>query len=114
MNNQSKGDPPKRKTSDGRIKVFKKLVSRGTVVDVDQDFSIDLLPSTEDQTATIIKVYKTPEYDGRYVDEPEMEKLGELILDFPNPSLGFDRKLVFNLTFGQMEIRAYCRDQYDK
>ncbi|CAG8822886.1 6459_t:CDS:1, partial [Gigaspora margarita] len=40
MNNHKmdKSDPLKRKTSDGRIKVFKKFVSRGTVVDVDQDF----------------------------------------------------------------------------
>ncbi|KAF0553697.1 actin-like ATPase domain-containing protein [Gigaspora margarita] len=71
-----KSDPLKRKTSDGRIKVFKKFVSRGTVVDVDQDFSIDLFSSTEDQTAIVVKIYKTLEYDGRYVDEPWDGKIG--------------------------------------
>ncbi|CAG8466752.1 2905_t:CDS:2 [Acaulospora colombiana] len=108
------GDPPERRIAHNRIDIFSKLVSRGTVVDVDQEFGKDLFPSIEDQVAASMKIYKTPESDGRYPDEPGMEKLGELILDFPDPYLGFNRKLRFTLTFGQMEIRAYCTNQNGK
>ncbi|CAG8453450.1 12515_t:CDS:2 [Cetraspora pellucida] len=109
-----KGDPPERKISHGRINVFSKLVSRGTIVDVDEEFGKELFPSIEDQSAASMKIYKTPEYDGKYPDEPGMEKLGELILDFPDSQLGFNRKLEFTLSFGQMEIRAYCKNQNGK
>ncbi|CAG8700777.1 8468_t:CDS:2, partial [Racocetra fulgida] len=109
-----KGDPPERKISHGRINVFSKLVSRGTIVDVDEEFGKELFPSIEDQSAASMKIYKTPAYDGKYPDEPGMEKLGELILDFPDSHLGFNRKLEFTLTFGQMEIRAYCKNQNGK
>lgn len=108
------GDPPERKISHNRIDIFSKLVSRGTIVDVDQEFGKDLYPSIEDQTAASMKIYKTPELEGKYPDDPGMEKLGELILDFPEPYLGFNRKLRFTLTFGQMEIRAYCTNQNGK
>ncbi|RIB23314.1 hypothetical protein C2G38_2171683 [Gigaspora rosea] len=109
-----KGDPPERKISHGRINVFSKLVSRGTIVDVDQGFGKDLFPSIEDQSAASMKIYKTPALDGKYPDEPGMEKLGELILDFPDSHLGFNRKLEFTLSFGQMEIRAFCKNQNGK
>ncbi|CAG8599253.1 6356_t:CDS:2, partial [Scutellospora calospora] len=109
-----KGDPPERKISHGRINIFSKLVSRGTIVDVDQEFGKDLFPSIEDQSAASMKIYKTSAYEAKYPDEEGMEKLGELILDFPDTHLGFNRKLEFNLTFGQMEIRAYCKNQNGK
>ncbi|CAG8600929.1 6199_t:CDS:2 [Diversispora eburnea] len=108
------GDPPERRISHNRIDIFSKLVSRGTIVDVDQEFGKDLYPSIEDQTAASMKIYKTPEIDGKYPNEPGMEKLGELILDFPESYLGYNRKLRFTLTFGQMEIRAYCTNQNGK
>ncbi|RHZ58668.1 hypothetical protein Glove_83g105 [Diversispora epigaea] len=71
-------------------------------------------PSFEDQTSALVEIYKTPEIDGKYADEPGMEKLGELRLDFPEPHLGFNRKLKFTLNFGQIEIKASCINQNGK
>ncbi|RHZ76357.1 hypothetical protein Glove_198g111 [Diversispora epigaea] len=108
------GDPPERRTSSNQILEFYKLVSRGTIVDVHQEFGEEFGPSLEDQTSVSFSIYKTPAIDGKYADDPGMENLGELILDFPEPHLGFNRKLKFTLTFGQIEIRASCVNQHGK
>src|SRR5207248_8968767 len=61
-----------------------------------------------------IEVYSTTAVDSTYCDEPGMKKVWELRLDFPEPNLGFQRTIKFTLTFGQMEIRAYARNQQGK
>ena len=43
-----------------------------------------------------------------------MKKIRELKLDFPDPHLGFQRTIKFALTFGQVELTAYARDQQGK
>ncbi|CAG8602704.1 16306_t:CDS:2 [Funneliformis mosseae] len=105
------GDPPERKQTHGRIFVFRRLVSKGIEVDVDQEFGLELHPSFQNQIEISIEVYATTAIEAKFCDEPGMKKIGELRLDFPDPHLGFHRKITFTLTFGQMEIRAYARNQ---
>ncbi|GBB86774.1 hypothetical protein RclHR1_01320009 [Rhizophagus clarus] len=105
------GDPPERRQTHDRIFKFRRLVEKGIEVDVDQEFGLELHPSYANQTELSIEVYSTTENEATYCDEPGMKKVGELRLAFPDPHLGFQRTIKFTLTFGQMEIRAYARNQ---
>jgi len=108
------GDPPERRQTHNRIFKFRRLVERGREVDVDQEFGLELHPSYENQTEISIEVHSSTAIDATYCDELGMKKVGELRLDFPDPHLGFQRTIKFTLTFGQMEIRAYARNQQGK
>ncbi|RIA97899.1 hypothetical protein C1645_751090 [Glomus cerebriforme] len=108
------GDPPERRQTHDRIFKFRRLVEKGREVDVDQEFGLELHPSYANQTEISIEVYSTTASEATYCDEPGMKKVGELRLDFPDPHLGFQRTIKFTLTFGQMEIRAYARNQLGK
>ncbi|CAB5295713.1 unnamed protein product [Rhizophagus irregularis] len=108
------GDPPERRQTHDRIFKFRRLVEKGIEVDTDEEFGLELHPSYANQTELSIEVYSTTANEATYCDEPGMKKVGELRLDFPDPHLGFQRTIKFTLTFGQMEIRAYARNQQGK
>ena len=79
------------------------------MVNIDQEFMCSRKPIYSDQTNMITKIYYTREYDAKYCDEPCMKILGRIIVDFPGS--GFDRRILFGLTFGKMEIAATSRDK---
>ncbi|CAB5297437.1 unnamed protein product [Rhizophagus irregularis] len=108
------GDPPERRQTHNRIFKFRRLVEKGVEVDVDQEFGFELRPSFANQTELLMEIYSTTANEATYCDEPGMKKVGKLKLDFPNPRLGFQRTISFTLTFGQMEIRAYAKNQQGK
>ncbi|CAG8555077.1 540_t:CDS:2 [Acaulospora morrowiae] len=103
------GDPSERKVKD-RIYKFSEMAKRGTRVDVDQGFSKSLVPVYENQTSMEIKTYVTREYSATYCDEPGMHLLGTLKIDLPDPHLGFNRKVMYTLTFGGMEISVIAKN----
>ncbi|RGB42798.1 hypothetical protein C1646_682474 [Rhizophagus diaphanus] len=108
------GDPPERRQTHNRIFKFRRLVEKGVEVDVDQEFGFELRPSFANQTELLMEIYSTTANEATYCDEPGMKKVGKLKLDFPNPRLGLQRTISFTLTFGQMEIRAYAKNQQGK
>jgi hypothetical protein len=51
--------------------------------------------------------------DVKYTDEDGVIKLGDFVIDLPDTHLGKDRKVYFELCFGEMEIKAYARNEYN-
>ncbi|CAG8498590.1 176_t:CDS:2 [Paraglomus occultum] len=75
-----KGDPIERKTETGRIKYFKRIVKRGTEVPVDASFFQGVHPSYPEQTEMDFHIYTTPNEDGKYCDDDEMEHFGSMTI----------------------------------
>ncbi|CAB4491863.1 unnamed protein product [Rhizophagus irregularis] len=103
------GDPIHRRTPEGFIVKFKCLARRGTKMDVNQEVTVTRVPIYINQKDMITKIYYTREYDAEYCDDPGMKLLGNLIVDFPGE--GFNRRILFGLTFGKMEITATSKDK---
>lgn len=49
----------------------------------------------------------------KYCDDDDVKELGDFTIDLPDKHLGKDRKVYFELSFGEMEIRAYARNEYN-
>ncbi|RIA87546.1 hypothetical protein C1645_827657 [Glomus cerebriforme] len=103
------GDPIDRRNPDGFITKFKLLAKRGTKTSINQEVTITRAPIYKDQKNMIMRIYYTREYDAKYCDEPGMNLLGSLIVDFPGE--GLNRRILFGLTFGKMEIIATSKDK---
>ncbi|POG64101.1 hypothetical protein GLOIN_2v1678543 [Rhizophagus irregularis DAOM 181602=DAOM 197198] len=103
------GDPIDRRTPEGFIAKFKRLAKRGTTMGIDQEVTVNRVPIFENQDNMITKIYYTREYDAEYCDDPGVMPLGDLIVDLPGE--GFNRRILFGLTFGKMEIIATSRDK---
>ncbi|CAB4375327.1 unnamed protein product [Rhizophagus irregularis] len=103
------GDPIERRTPEGFIAKFKRLAKRGTTMGIDQEVTVNRVPIFENQDNMITKIYYTREYDAEYCDDPGVMPLGDLIVDLPGE--GFNRRILFGLTFGKMEIIATSRDK---
>ncbi|CAG8768264.1 2055_t:CDS:2 [Gigaspora margarita] len=108
--NWEPGDPPERRTKKGRIFKFHQLATRGTIVEVNQEFSEVFVPFTKKQTTRAYRIYITRKTSGKYCDEEGMKFLGELRIESPNTSLGVERPVLFSLRFGKMEIDATAID----
>ncbi len=78
-------------------------------MDINQEATVTCVPIFTNQTDMITKIYCTREYDTEYCDEPGMKFLGNLIADFPGE--GFNRRIIFGLTFGRIEITATSKDK---
>ncbi|CAG8533561.1 5094_t:CDS:2 [Cetraspora pellucida] len=105
------GDPPERRTPKGRIFKFHQMATRGTTVEVDQEFSEVFVPFTKKQQIRTYRIYVTRKSIGTYCDEPGMRFLGGLKIDSQNTSHGMKRPVLFSLRFGKMEIDATAIDQ---
>ncbi|RIA82728.1 hypothetical protein C1645_880885 [Glomus cerebriforme] len=103
------GDPIRKKTYGGHIDKFGCLVKRGTEMNIDQEITNYCVPLYSYQMNMTMKIYYTQEYDGEYCDDPGMKLLGTLTVGFPGS--GFDRCVLFGLTFGKMEIIATSKDK---
>ncbi|RGB28804.1 hypothetical protein C1646_341960 [Rhizophagus diaphanus] len=114
------GDPIDRKLHDGRIDKFDCLVRCGTQIDQEITKSKSFIPLSSTQTRVSFKIYCTKERNTKYCDDPGMKLLGKLNIDLPG-SGHFD-KLLFEYTFGRMEISVtvknetsgnYCKTTFD-
>ncbi|RIA82246.1 hypothetical protein C1645_881134 [Glomus cerebriforme] len=104
------GDPIERKDN-GRILKFHRMARRGTVVKLDQEFTLGTMPTCPDQDTIKFLIYYTTKYDAQYCDEDGMELLGNLLISLPDVHLGRNRPVLFALTFGQMEVTATAKNQ---
>ena len=94
---------------DGHIEKFQCLASRGTKMDINQKIASTRVPIYPDQTQITHCLYYTKEYDAEYCDDPGMKPLGKLRIDLPGS--GLDRPVLFELTFGKMEITATSKNK---
>ncbi|PKC68595.1 actin-like ATPase domain-containing protein [Rhizophagus irregularis] len=109
------GDPIDRKINykgndETKIKIYHCFVTRGTKVEVDEEFSIVRIPILPDQTAISFQIYKTTELSAEFCDEPGMKSLGTLEIELPDVHLGLDRNIEFSLIFGKMELVAKAKN----
>jgi hypothetical protein len=114
------GDPIDRKLHDGRIDKFDCLVKCGTQIDQEITKSKSFIPLSPTQTRVSFKIYCTKERNTKYCDDPGMKLLGKLNIDLPGS--GHFGKLLFEYTFGRMEISVtvknetsgnYCKTTFD-
>ena len=82
------------------------MATKGTEVDVNEEFSTRLYPIYPDQTAISFTFYYTSKNNAEYCDEPEMNLLGSFDVDLPDTHLGTNRPVLITLCFGAMEIVA--------
>ncbi|CAB4424820.1 unnamed protein product [Rhizophagus irregularis] len=104
-----KGDPINRRLYNGRIARFHCLAKRGTQVKTNQKVTTFFTPLSPLQTRVSFKIFFTREYSAKYCDEPDMRFLGKLLVNLPGSGL-LDR-LLFEFTFGQMEITVSVRNE---
>jgi len=99
------------------IAVFRKWALADPIdrdkVDVNYQISRSYFPYDEKSSAICFKVYVTGNDDATYCDEEGVKKLGDFIIDLPDVELGEKRKVYFELSFGEMEIEAYARNEYN-
>ncbi|GBB95727.1 hypothetical protein RclHR1_00260032 [Rhizophagus clarus] len=108
------GDPIERKRSNGRIYKFCSLARRETVVKVNQEFTLDIAPERASQDTITFHIYYTTKNSAQYCDEDdEVKKLGKLIISLPDVHLGKERRVLFGLIFGRMEITAIAKNQFN-
>ncbi|PKC02014.1 hypothetical protein RhiirA5_425843 [Rhizophagus irregularis] len=105
------GDPIERKESNGRIHKFHRMARRGDIVKPNQEFTSVQLPVFPTQNAINFLIYYTTEYSAQYCDEDGMEFLGNLLITLPDIHLGLERRVLFGLTFGRMEIIATAKNK---
>src|SRR3954453_16810491 len=91
------------------IENFLCLARRGTKTDINQEITYPCKPKDSDQTTMGFLIYYTQKYDVKYCDDPCVKLLGKLIVDLPGS--GIDRRVLFGLTFGKMEITATSKSQ---
>ncbi|CAG8564138.1 9476_t:CDS:10 [Paraglomus brasilianum] len=104
------GDPPERRTPQGRLFKFHQLARRSTEVAVNQKFQYTAGPVNPNQTDMNFNIYVTPALSAKYCDENGMRMLGKMKIDLPDPHLGKDRLIQFTLTFGAMEVKATAQN----
>jgi hypothetical protein len=106
------GDPPDRRTSDGRIHKFLSVVECDAKVTTGQEFTAEnLIPVYSNQTQICFNIHYTKEKKAYYCNEPGMNFLGRLLIDLPDVHLGTDRPCTFCLSFDDMEIKVRAFNQ---
>ncbi|CAG8648748.1 4384_t:CDS:2 [Rhizophagus irregularis] len=94
-----------------RIRIFDCFVTRGTRIEVDQEFSNNYKPHKPAQTVISFPIYITTNLNiTEFYDESCMKLLGKLTIDLPDAHLGRSRKVEFSLIFGKMEIVAKAKN----
>jgi hypothetical protein len=105
------GDPIERRRPNGRIHKFLSLAQRETIVNINQEFTSTVFPISSTQRAIEFLIYYTAKHNAQYIDEDGMEKLGNLLISFPDVHSG-RRPILFGLTFGRMEITATAKNEF--
>jgi hypothetical protein len=59
------------------------------------------------------RILITEKDNPKYYDEEGVKPLGDFIIDLPDAHLGQDRKVYTELCFGEMEIQAYAKNEYN-
>ncbi|CAB5341329.1 unnamed protein product [Rhizophagus irregularis] len=86
------------------IEIFDPMVTRGTNVEVNQEFSETYIPFKPNQNGLTFRIYITTKLSAKFCDEPGVKLLGTLRIDLPDAHLGKSREVECSLIFGKMEL----------
>ena len=89
---------------------FSGFVLAGESVDVDEVVTHSFFPMTADQKIVGFTFYATRKKNPRYVDESDVEKLGELDVDISSTVGTRDHPVEVSMNFGKTEIVVAARD----
>ena len=64
-----------------------------------------------DQTSLLLTFHSTRKKNPRYVDESDVEKLGELVIDISRTVGTTDRPVEVSMNFGKTEIAVTAKDK---
>ena len=96
-------------------KIFCVFLQKGEIANADETFTTDMIPIRDDSTTMAIKLYSTPQLGVQYtVDNdgrPLVTKIGELIIDIPNPDKRSreERRVDISMDFSGTEIQAKAK-----
>ncbi|CAG8533952.1 13632_t:CDS:2 [Funneliformis mosseae] len=99
-------DDEDRRTPDGKIFEFRRMVKRRTQVEVNKPFPETCYPVKPNQTSALFKIYYTTKDDAIYCDESGVKLLGTLRILMPDIKDGLNRPIEFSLTFARLEVKA--------
>lgn len=89
---------------------FSVFVLAGESVDVNEIVTHSFYPMTADQKALGFNFYGTRKKNPRYIDEPDVEELGEINVDISSTVGTRDRPIEVSMKFGKTEIEVTARD----
>jgi molecular chaperone DnaK (HSP70) len=89
---------------------FTSFVLAGESVDVNEVVTQPFFSMTADQKILNFTFYATRKNNPRYVDEPDVEKLGELDVDISSTVGTRDRSVKVSMNFGKTEIYVTAED----
>jgi molecular chaperone DnaK (HSP70) len=84
---------------------FHPIAKKGTRAKFTDEFPVNVRPTLPFQKVGVFEIYFIEKYGGT-LDDPGMELLGKLKIDWPDKHLGLNRPTTFKLAFGRMEITA--------
>jgi len=91
---------------------FRHFVLAGDSVDVNEVVTHSFSPMTSDQKGVNFTFYSTRKKNPRYVDEPDVEELGQVEVDISS-TVGKqrdERQVEVSMNFGKMEIAVTAKD----
>ena len=90
---------------------FDTLVTVNQEIDIFHKVTRMVFPLQNEQTKVTIVIYGSDKEKVRYVDEPGVEKLGEITIRTPNPDGKNieERKVLVDILFGKTEMQAEAR-----
>jgi len=89
---------------------FCRFVRSGESIDIDQVIRHTFVPTSSDQDSLNFFFFATKKENPRYVDEPDIEELGELEVDIASTVGQKDRRIEVSMSFGKTEIVVVAKD----
>ncbi|MCB9418804.1 MAG: HSP70 family protein [Ardenticatenaceae bacterium] len=90
---------------------FSVFVHAGEKVEVNQKAVQIFNPSQSNQTSVGFTFYISPNNTPEHIDEAEVIKIGDLIVDSPDTTGGIDREIEVSFYFGRTEIQVEAIDK---
>ncbi|XP_006823973.1 heat shock 70 kDa protein 12A-like [Saccoglossus kowalevskii] len=91
--------------------VFRTLATKGEKIKVGDTRSFKYCPLFPDQTSVCFGFYTTIKDSVKYVREPYVKKIAEIILPSPDTTKGKSRLLKLDIEFGNTEIKVTTLDK---
>ena len=97
------------------VDVFDVFIEKGEIVKANEVFVSEIAAGSVHQTCATLSILSTHERGVRYVKDregkPTVTKIGELVIDTPNPKNlpGHERKVEVSMSFSETEIQAKAK-----
>lgn len=90
---------------------FDKFITVGDTVDVEEPIRRTYTPCYKEQKNMSLKLYATHKREVTYIDEPDVDFLGELLVEMPDITQELNRKVEVSMYFGKTEIKVEAIDK---